>query len=177
MTDRLTKAAWIKHGLTVLADHGIDAIRVLPLARSLNVSRGSFYWHFGDLEDYRSDLLKTWQKIATDRIIRDLAKHADKHRLKLLLTRAFVAERGLEQAVRAWASQDEKVASIVATIDAQRVDYIAQLLEKAGLSSKLAQGRATFIYWAYLGQGAVLSDKHKAVDEGMIRNISSLLEN
>ena len=48
MTDRLAKSDWIEHGLRTLANEGANALKVGPMAAKLEVSRGSFYWHFRD---------------------------------------------------------------------------------------------------------------------------------
>jgi hypothetical protein len=46
MKNRLTKSDWIKHGLRTLAEEGAGALKVGPMATKLEVSRGSFYWHY-----------------------------------------------------------------------------------------------------------------------------------
>src|SRR5271166_2476814 len=53
MNDRLTKEDWIRHGLRTLANEGAHALKVGPMATKLKVSRGSFYWHFRDIPDFR----------------------------------------------------------------------------------------------------------------------------
>jgi len=63
MLDRLTKADWIRHGLRTLATDGPNALKVGPMAARLKVSRGSFYWHFEDIAEFRSLLLRTWPKV------------------------------------------------------------------------------------------------------------------
>lgn len=161
----------------MLSNHGIEAIKVLPLAKALNVSRGSFYWHFADLTDYRSKLLKGWQEVTTDRVILDLPKQTENDRLTLLMARAFVNDRGLEQAVRSWASHDSGAAAVVATVDAQRIAYIERLVLRAGLEAKRAKGRANFIYWAYLGQAVVSAGAHSAIDPEVMSELANLLEN
>src|ERR1700731_1432717 len=58
MNDRLTKSDWIRHGLRTLAKDGPNALKVGPMSTKLKVSRGSFYWHFRDIADFRSQLLQ-----------------------------------------------------------------------------------------------------------------------
>ena len=48
-----------------LANGGIDAVRVDPLAKKLGVTRGSFYWHFKDRAALHTAMLKDWRKRAT----------------------------------------------------------------------------------------------------------------
>jgi AcrR family transcriptional regulator len=57
---RLDAQAWIAAGFDALADAGIDAVRVEPLAKSLAITKGSFYWHFADMAAYRQALIESW---------------------------------------------------------------------------------------------------------------------
>ena len=63
---RLTPEAWIDAATEVLVDQGIDHVRVDVLATQLQVTRGSFYWHFRDREDLLRRVLKAWQERATE---------------------------------------------------------------------------------------------------------------
>ena len=117
MNDRLTKSAWIDHGLRTLASHGPNALKVGPLSTALGVSRGSFYWHFRDIADFRAQLLGSWQERMTDQVIQEIAGQAEPDRLKHLLKRAFADKPRLDRAIRSWAAEDDDVAAIVASVD------------------------------------------------------------
>ncbi len=176
MYDRLTKSDWIDHGLRTLAKDGPNALKVGPMATALNVSRGSFYWHFRDIGDFRSQILRSWQERMTDQIIRKIADKAGPERLRQLMRRAFVEQPHLDRAIRSWAAEDEAVAAVVASVDASRVAYIAKLLVAAGVGSRRALSRAAFMYWAYLGQALVLGPSHASVSASAIDDISDLFE-
>jgi AcrR family transcriptional regulator len=177
MSDRLTKSDWIEHGLRTLANGGANALKVGPMATKLKVSRGSFYWHFRDIADFRSQVLQSWQERMTDRVIRDLeAAKAEPDRLKHLMRRAFVTKRSLDRAIRSWAAEDKDVATIVASVDAQRVAYTAKLLVAAGVESRRALPRAAFMYWAYLGQVIVMDPRHSSISALAMDDISDLFE-
>jgi AcrR family transcriptional regulator len=177
MGDRLTKSDWIEHGLRTLANGGANALKVGPMATKLKVSRGSFYWHFRDIADFRSQVLQSWQERMTDQVIRDLeAAKAEPDRLKHLMRRAFVTKRSLDRAIRSWAAEDKDVATIVASVDARRVAYIAKLLVAAGVESRRALPRAAFMYWAYLGQVIVMEPRHSSISALAMDDISDLFE-
>jgi AcrR family transcriptional regulator len=177
MNERLTKAEWLKHGLRALARNGPNALKVESLAAQLNVSRGSFYWHFADTVAFRSQLLQSWQEVATDQVIRDLdARTGDPQRLKRLLRRALKGPRMLDRAIRSWAAEDEEVAKIVASVDVRRVTRIAGLLTEAGIDGERASSRANFLYWAYLGQAVVMEPRHSSIPEWALDEISDLFE-
>jgi AcrR family transcriptional regulator len=177
MTDRLVKSDWISHGLSTLAREGANALKVGPMADGLKVSRGSFYWHFRDIADFRAQLLQSWQEEATDRVIRDLEAEKDRpDRLKQLMRRAFASKRSLDRAIRSWAAADREVAAIVASVDARRVAYIARMLAAAGVEGQKAQRRAAFLYWAFLGQRMVMDPRHASIAPAALDDITDLFE-
>ena len=184
MTDRLTPADWIGHGLDTLARNGPNALKVGAMAAGLNVSRGSFYWHFRDIGDFRDQLLRAWLEETTEQVIARIEAAAPgPDRLKALLRGAFVTRPGLasasrsfaaEGAIRAWAAEDPAVAAMVAAVDERRIGYIAGELAAAGLHHKTALGRATFLYWAYLGAARAMNGGDGAVDMAAIDDIAAL---
>src|SRR5471030_3295677 len=177
MTDRLTKDDWLKRGLKTLATDGAHALKVGPMAEKLRVSRGSFYWHFRDVADFQSQILRRWQERSTDQVIRDLeADQAQPDRLKQLMKLAFAGKRDLERAIRSWAAENAAVARIVATVDARRVAYIAKMLVAAGVDRKKTLSRAAFLYWAYPGQPLVTAPRHSAATASMLDDIGQLFE-
>lgn len=176
VTERLTKSDWIAHGLRTLTSDGVAGLKVGSMATGLQVSRGSFYWHFEDIADFRSQLLKNWQERTTDQVIRELETEAGPERLKQLLTRAFVTRPTVDRAIRSWAAEDEDVAAIVASVDARRIAYIADLLVAAGVERQRAQRRATFLYWAWLGQTLVMDPRHASLADVEMDDICELFE-
>ncbi len=177
MNDRLTKSDWIEHGLRTLASDGANALKVGPMATGLRVSRGSFYWHFQDIADFRSQVLRSWQERTTDQVIQELeSEKAEPERLKHLMKRAFNMKRSLDRAMRSWAAEDDDVAKVVASVDARRVAYIAKLLVAAGVESRRALPRAAFMYWAYLGQPIVMDPRHSSITAMAMDDISDLFQ-
>lgn len=187
MTDRLTKSDWIGHGLRTLASDGANALKVGSMAKALHVSRGSFYWHFRNFADFRSQLLRGWRERTTDRVIQALDAEAGPDRLGHLLERAFGDGQGsdrvtltdewlAERGIRSWAAEDEEVGAVVASVDAGRVEYIANLLVAAGVERQRALARAAFMYWAYLGRAFVMDRRHSSIAASALRDIGGLFE-
>ncbi|MGH6872187.1 MAG: TetR/AcrR family transcriptional regulator [Rhizomicrobium sp.] len=177
MDARLTKTDWLDHGLRTLARSGAGALKVVPMAAALKVSRGSFYWHFRDIADFHAELLRHWQLRMTDRIVGDLeAGVAEGQRLNQLMKRAMAADNRLDRAVRHWAAQDKSVAEAVAAVDRTRVAYITRLFAAAGVRGKRASSRAAFVYAAYLGQSALADPRLAAIPQSAIDEIAGLLK-
>src|SRR5438552_6826315 len=57
---RLDAEAWIAAAFDALAAGGIDAVRVEPLAKALDITKGSFYWHFADRRALHDAMLAAW---------------------------------------------------------------------------------------------------------------------
>jgi len=52
----LTADDWIQAGFMLLTDGGPNALRIGRLCERLEVTKGSFYWHFTDMCAYRAAL-------------------------------------------------------------------------------------------------------------------------
>ena len=142
----------------------------------LGVSRGSFYWHFRDIADFRAQILEAWRERNTEWVIRDLetASQSDGG-LARLLRRTFGVRRRLDQAVRTWGMSDETVAYLVATVDARRVSYLTAMMVKAGVCPELATGRATFLYWSFIGRSSSWTDIEPASLHELLSDIQRIL--
>ncbi|MGI9422901.1 MAG: TetR/AcrR family transcriptional regulator [Hyphomicrobiaceae bacterium] len=166
MYARLTQLDWLDHGLKVLATTGPAALKADKLAKQLNVSRGSFYWHFRDISQFHVELLARWRKLATDEIIVAVDRElTGAERLRQLMRTALASDEKLERGIRSWAAQDRKAANAIASVDKARVKYIRELLESAGLTDEQSGARAMFIYWAYIGRVMVGSGSNRLRDD------------
>ena len=153
----MSRHDWTDAALIALANGGIDAVRVETLAKTIGVTKGSFYWHFADRDDLRTAVLARWEDLATSRIIDqvDSLEAGDPvARLRALVRVVFGADRvsaRIETAVRGWAAADEAAARSTARVDGRRIDYVAKLLRSAGHSPATARRRARLLYRTLLG--------------------------
>lgn len=153
MANRLTKQDWIAHGFLVLKTEGHGGLKADKMVKALMVSRGSFYWHFKDIDDFRSCLLTAWRADITETVIGELRQMPDGvEQIQELLSRVLSIPQGLEAAIRYWSGQDRNVAQAVAEVDRLRVDYLTKVLMNLGLSETTARARAAILAWAYIGR-------------------------
>jgi AcrR family transcriptional regulator len=157
--------AWVAAAFDLLAEGGIDAVRVDPLAKRLGVTRGSFYWHFKDRAALHQAMLKQWRKWATyqvgDRIEKAVMDAGERLRRTLALpTSGPRATRAaaIEMAIRLWARRDEEAAAAVERIDHQRLRYYAKLFVERGHDEDEARRRAYLFYAALMSQAIVKID-------------------
>jgi len=132
---QLSRDSWLRHGLEVLRDEGIQGVRVERLARDLGVTKGSFYWHFTDRDDLWQNMLDYWSRMYTGVIVdnREFRKFDPAQGLLVAMTK--VRAEGLdtyELAMRAWADHDPKIDAAVREVYAQRTAFVMGFFTRLG---------------------------------------------
>ena len=91
----LDAAAWVEAALDVLAEGGIDAVRIDPLAKQLGVTRGSFYWHFKDRAALHQAMLQQWRERANYTVFNRVERSSEpaEARLRRLLALPYSSPR------------------------------------------------------------------------------------
>lgn len=147
----MTPDSWIAAGLSQLALAGLDCISVESLARSLHVTKGSFYWHFEDRADLLDGMLAEWERRESERFFL-VAGTPVAEKLARVLAFATSAEASrLEAALLAWGRRDPVVARKLAQAERIRKDFIAQLFEDLGFERQQAEAWASAAYLTLLG--------------------------
>jgi len=154
MAARLGRGDWLAAATAALAESGVDAVRVEPLAQRLGITKGSFYWHFRDRPALLAAVLEDWEKVATLAIIDEVEAGGGDASARLL--RLFLltldADPRLERQLRAWAAGDPAAATIVERVDRRRLRYLRGLFADLGFSSPAARTRAHLVYYSALGE-------------------------
>lgn len=59
---RGSQEGWLEAAYQALLESGVDSVKILPLAKKLNLSRTSFYWFFKDREELLAALVARWRE-------------------------------------------------------------------------------------------------------------------
>jgi AcrR family transcriptional regulator len=168
---KLTKQDWIDCGLKVLGESGLEAIKVEPLAKLLKVTKGSFYWHFKNRDELLEAILQEWVKIETNSIIdrvEELGGDADRKLLNLFEL-AIEDDGKVENAIRAWANNDVKAATILDRVDTIRLNYTKDLFLKIGFTPTEAKVRAQMGYYSLIGEFTIGIKNHRTERLNLVR--------
>ena len=92
-TGRVSKRQWLDAALGVLASDGVEAVRIVSLARSLNISKSGFYWHFKNRDDLLEEMKIYWIDKFSQRIISEISKQDNLPEEKLLATVRIIREK------------------------------------------------------------------------------------
>jgi AcrR family transcriptional regulator len=65
---RLSADDWARAALDQIAEDGVAAVAVEPLARRLGVTKGSFYWHFPSREALLKAALERWEQVELEEV-------------------------------------------------------------------------------------------------------------
>lgn len=171
---RLSAADWIEVALQTLVEHGIEAVQITALARRLNVTRGSFYWHFETRDDLLDALIAEWRARNTDVIVDAISEAPSLDEGILELFAVWVDhtrfDPDLDSAIRAWAKRDKTLSETLKTEDDARINAIAAFYGRHGYDPQEAFIRARVIYLTQISFYALGVDE----DEDVMHRLSYL---
>jgi AcrR family transcriptional regulator len=177
----LTRDDWVLASLAALAEGGIDSVRVERVAKRLNVSKGSFYWHFSDRSDLHSALLDLWEKDFTAQLIANIASlPTPRARLLALAEEVLNASNDgvdvahAEGAFSAWAVLDPVAAARVRAVEAQRIGYLVSELSLMGADATDAELLSKGVYLALLGVFAARRYNPVLAEDAVFRRVVDL---
>lgn len=169
---------WLHAAYELLLEAGVGAVRIMPLAKRLRLSRTSFYWFFDNRESLLAALLERWRTRNTGNLIRQAESYAET--LPEAVLNVFdcwfdvrLFDSRLEFAVRSWAQQSSRVAREVIAADADRLRALTSMFVRFRCSRLEADVRARTVYLTQLGY---ISQKAPEVQAVRMRRIGTYVE-
>jgi AcrR family transcriptional regulator len=153
---RLTRDDWITAALGAIADGGLAAVGVEPLAARLGATKGSFYWHFENRDALLEAAIKHWEKETTTDVAAEITTAHDAPASQFRRLVASVIERAEQDRVGPAllaSATHPAVAPALERVTATRLNLIATVLRRLGFPPAEARRRALLAYSAYLGHG------------------------
>jgi AcrR family transcriptional regulator len=149
----LSAADWEQEALRVIADEGIGAVAVEPLARRMGITKGSFYWHFSSRESLLEQALLGWEEHDARNLATSLGElSGPRERLTSFFRR--VSREGLTHRVYSAlcaAADHPQVRPFLDRVAERRMHHIAQAFEELGMDAVKAEHHARLTYSVYLG--------------------------
>lgn len=173
----LTRDDWARAAALAWGEKGFRAVSVEPLAKALQVTKGSFYWHFKSKAELIGAVVEFWEAQGTEAVIARLeAVECPRERLVALFREAWDRLEFLktEAAIGAVAlTGHEQVAPAYERVQLRRLNYVAGLYEGLGYTRAEARRRAVVAYGAFLGsvQIVLLGDESLRTPAGLRRQL------
>lgn len=150
---RLSAEDWAQAALDLIAEQGVAAVAVEPLARRLGVTKGSFYWHFPSRDALLQAALERWESFEQEAVFGSLEAIPDpRERLRdLFQLVAHEARSHIIYSALLKALDHPAVQPVMERVSQRRLEYLTASFRQAGLGRSDAQHRARLAYAAYVG--------------------------
>jgi AcrR family transcriptional regulator len=151
---RLTLDEWTARALDLLISEGVGALKVARLCRELGVTKGSFYWHFADLEALKKAVADRWCD-QTRRALTETSALTDVPPLERIrmMAASLLEDRSwsVERTLREWAHSDPQVAETIAASEQHVFELVQRALKELGHTDKDARLRTGLLVYAGIG--------------------------
>ena len=153
---RGSQEGWLEAAYDALLESGVESVKILPLAKRLNLSRTSFYWFFKDREELLSALIARWRDKNTGNLVKQSEAYAET--LAEAMLNVFdcwvnkeLFDSQFEFAVRSWALQSPEIQAEVHEADQTRMEAIGRMFMRFGYDEVPADVRARTTYLVPIG--------------------------
>ena len=151
----LSAQDWAQAALKAIAHGGLAAVAIEPLARTLGVTKGSFYAHYRNRDELIAAALADWVRSHGEGGLAEYAAIADPaRRLRELLTTVVHAVQPLAPSVHLSLlgdRNDPRARDAVRRVNRARLELLTRTYSELGLPPDRATSRARVAYAAILG--------------------------
>jgi AcrR family transcriptional regulator len=151
----LSRDDWIDATLDAIADRGLAAVAVEPLAATLGVTKGSFYSHFRSRDELIEASLERWERSHGAVGLEEFAELEDPaERLRAVLRAAVAFSQSGAPSVHVsllGELGDPRVRAVVGRVTEARVSFLARSYRELGYPAPRALARARLAYATYVG--------------------------
>ena len=151
---RLSADDWLQAGYTLLAEEGARALKIERLCQQVGATRGSFYWHFEDMDGYRAALVESWNTFREQdrQSLAEIDTLPPRERLSAMMIALVRPQHWmLERAMREWARTDEAAAANVRDADRRLLRSLVKAYSDCGFGREDAKLRAELTFAAGIG--------------------------
>lgn len=157
-TGQVTREQWLAAGLDALAKRGVDGLQVGFLAKSLDISRSGFYWHFGSRKEYLKELQSYWAQTYTHGIAAAVGQLRSGPRQRLAEIPRMIGRLGASERdppMWVWANADKSVRKTVDHVRDVRMNFVRELIRECGFEGADLEVR-TRLFVAYFSWDGVM---------------------
>jgi AcrR family transcriptional regulator len=170
---RLSREEFLMLALEEVAKAGGAKLRIDKLVNGLGVTKGSFYWHFKDREDFVQSLVQFWAEYTTTAVIEIMSQVQGDAQERLLKLMEVIFTQGLDKyelPMRAWAAEEPYVGVVVQEMEARRLAFIKALFAGLGFQGQDLEMRTRLFVCYACGEHVFftresLEDQQKTIKE------------
>jgi len=153
---RGSREGWLEAAHAALVTEGVEAVKIMPLAERLKLSRTSFYWFFKDRDALLAALAEMWEARTTTPLVAATTEYAETETEAMLnviacFLQADTFDARFEFAMRGWALRDPAIRARLTEADSRRLAALSAMLERWGHDPQDADVRSRTIYLVQIG--------------------------
>lgn len=157
---KLEKKAWLVSGFQIIEEEGVVSITIERLCARLNLTKGSFYHHFKNIEGYVKALMDFWLEENTLMFMEQAdAMKTAKEKLQALVRLSASSEYRCESRIRGWGYMNGIVREYVKRVDDLRLSYLEGVNRDCGYEPDYARKVATIQYALLIGLQHIYSQR------------------
>jgi len=155
---KIDKIAWFEQGFKILKTSGAADLTIENLTKRLHKTKGSFYHHFKNRDDYFKKLLEFWEERQTFDIIK--IKKQEKTFSSINETLLGLSKKNMdpdiEVAIRAWALRDPLARTFQERIDNQRMGFLRSMFSLMTDDPEQVEMISLIRYCFYIGSHQII---------------------
>ncbi|KUJ77998.1 TetR family transcriptional regulator [Ruegeria marisrubri] len=174
----VTESAWLNAAYDLLTESGVEAVKVMTLAKKLGVSRTGFYWHFKDREELLEAMVRRWEEKNTGNLVARTEAYAET--IVEAMFNLFdcwldddLFDARLDLAIRNWARNDPKLQRRLDNADRVRQEAVTKMFLRFGFKAEQAHVRAMTVMYTQVGYISMQIEENR---ETRIANMPDYVE-
>ena len=161
---RLSKEAWLRTSLDILAEEGEQKLTIDHLVKAMGVTKGSFYWHFKNRAEYIRELVCFWADFHTRAIVHELNLILDpaKRLLRLMVILTEENQSRYDISIMNWGKREPVAQQKLQDVFNMRMQFIRSIFKELGFEGDELEMRVqTMVFFQTMesSQYALLSKK------------------
>ena len=173
-----TREQWLQKSLDVISGQGFGRIVIDNIVKSIKVTKGSFYWHFKDRNDFLEHLVTYWDENFTRNVMQHIAAMQGDAGKRLLELMMYVTRKRLaryDAAILSLAHNEPHVSNQIAVVFESRIEFVASLIAEMGYKGLDLELRSRMIVTFMSQEQNVLSQKAVKEQVRLIKKAYDLL--
>ncbi|WP_366141396.1 TetR/AcrR family transcriptional regulator [uncultured Shimia sp.] len=153
---KIPETAWLDAAYQLLTENGVEAVKVMPLAKKLGVSRTGFYWHFRDRDALLEAMIHRWEEKNTGNLVARSTAYSES--IGEAVFNLFdcwldndLFDAPLELAIRNWARNETELQERLDAADIERCRALTEMFSRHGYDPAQAHARAMTMIYTQIG--------------------------
>ena len=177
-TKKYTREQWLQMSLEIISGQEFGHFVINNIVKLMRVTKGSFYWHFKDRNDFLEHLVTYWDENFTKNVMLHIGEAKGDASERLLELMIFVTRKRLaryDTAILSLAHNEPHVSNQIAEVFESRIKFVASLFAEMGYKGLDLELRSRMIVTFMSQEQNILFRKPVKEQVQLIKKVYDLL--